>query len=261
MSAPSDVADLRAALDHAIAEGPDSCIDRVVVLDETTSTQDEARRRCEGRPGLLVVASRQTGGRGRLGRRWIDDQPLGLAATFVLPAPTNPGLLSLQAGLAACLLCEAALDGRTLGVRWPNDVVTREPHERKLAGVLVEQADGLAFLGIGINVLHALADFDPALAGRAASLRLMGSTWDRPHAAAFLISVLSRCLSLEGPDLLRAWHPRDTLARSRRTFEHAGQRYTGQVLGIDPLSHIELMDEAKGLTRLPALTTSMIHDP
>ena len=43
-------------------------LDRVVVLAETASTQDAALRHAGGKPGLLCMTGRQTGGRGRLGR-------------------------------------------------------------------------------------------------------------------------------------------------------------------------------------------------
>ena len=50
------------------AGGP---FDRVVVVPETSSTQDAARR-LDREPGTVVIACRQTAGRGRLGRTWAD---------------------------------------------------------------------------------------------------------------------------------------------------------------------------------------------
>ncbi|MDA0214648.1 MAG: biotin--[acetyl-CoA-carboxylase] ligase, partial [Planctomycetota bacterium] len=48
----------------------------VTVLRETASTQDHARNL---EVGSVVVAGRQTAGRGRLGRSWIDTAEDGLA--------------------------------------------------------------------------------------------------------------------------------------------------------------------------------------
>src|SRR4051812_45233653 len=75
---------------------------RVVVVEEAEPTQDAALERSAGEPGLVLVASRQTRGRGRLGRAWIQRDGLGLAATFVLSADAFPAdRLSIAAGVAA----------------------------------------------------------------------------------------------------------------------------------------------------------------
>src|SRR5438552_2644495 len=145
----------------AISQRQHRFIHRVEVLDETPSTQDAARLLAAGEPGLAVFALRQTSGRGRLGRIWTQYLDLGLAATFVLDGLSfSRAHLSLGCGLAAAATIEALIPAHVaprIGLRWPNDVVER-PSGRKLAGVLIESADSLAFAGIGINVLHTAAD-------------------------------------------------------------------------------------------------------
>lgn len=96
-------------------------------------------------PGLVVVADRQTAGRGRAGRRWTDavDGPRGpgsLAVSATLRPPgQRAGLVSLAAGLAVLdgyggrgALRDAGVDAT---VKWPNDVLL---DGRKAAGILVE---------------------------------------------------------------------------------------------------------------------------
>ncbi|MBN2113111.1 MAG: biotin--[acetyl-CoA-carboxylase] ligase [Acidimicrobiia bacterium] len=114
-------------------------------MEETASTQDEARRRFAGFP-LLVVAARQTAGRGRRGRAW-ETAPRALAATLALrlawPEATWPRL-TLVAGLAAC----RAL-GPGVGLEWPNDLVQGS---RKIGGLLTEAAGDVVAVGLGVNL-------------------------------------------------------------------------------------------------------------
>ncbi|MFN0134190.1 MAG: biotin--[acetyl-CoA-carboxylase] ligase [Phycisphaerales bacterium] len=250
-----DLSSWAAALKAAIARDRPRIVDRVVVLAEVASTQDEARARAAGRPGLLVIAARQTAGRGRLGRAWLDAEGEGLAATFALaaPAPSAQGRVSIAAGLAACRACESAI-AAPLRLRWPNDVVA--PDGRKLAGVLIEARDGLLLVGIGINVRQTA--FPPTLA--AASLHQLGSSWSRADASLALLRELDACLALGDADLLREWTARDALRGTRRTFLHNGIRHTGLVESISPAAEICLrLDDGRSLS-LPAATTSLLHE-
>ncbi|MDP6601954.1 MAG: hypothetical protein QGH76_06620, partial [Phycisphaerales bacterium] len=63
---------------------------------------------------------------------------------------------------------------------------------RKLAGVLIEQADGLAVIGVGINVGH--VDWPPELQDHAISLQDAGVSTDR-------MGVLELVL----PAIVQAW--------------------------------------------------------
>lgn len=127
----------------------------VEVLPEIDSSNTELMRRCragQAEPTLLV-AERQTAGRGRLGRKW--HTPPGSALTFSLGLAMKPadwGGLSLAVGtsLAESL---AQASGADIGLKWPNDLWLGSA---KLAGILVETASvGSAryvIVGVGINV-------------------------------------------------------------------------------------------------------------
>ena len=122
--------------------------------------------------GALVVAERQTAGRGRHGRAWTDAPGQSLLFSLVL-RPTLPpdrlGLVPLAAGLAVAEAAETF--GVRASVKWPNDV---RVDGQKLAGVLTEATwAGVAstvILGIGVNVGQAA--FPEPLADLATSLRL-----------------------------------------------------------------------------------------
>jgi BirA family biotin operon repressor/biotin-[acetyl-CoA-carboxylase] ligase len=111
----------------------------VEVLPEIDSTNTELMRRA--RAGqlepILLVAERQTAGRGRLGRTWsgaADGEIPSLTFSLGLPlAPPDWSGLSLAVGLAvvACLHPE-------LRLKWPNDIWLQD---RKLGGILIETAN------------------------------------------------------------------------------------------------------------------------
>lgn len=262
------------AIEAVLREERLGLVRRVMVLAETESTQDAALRASADGMSSLVVADRQTGGRGRLGRQWVQGEAhgegtqqkaargLGVAATFALvKRDVPPARLSIAAGLAACRACESVLGGRVaLGLRWPNDVVERGGSQRKLAGVLVEAKGETALVGIGINVRHEEEDFPAVLGGRAVSTSMLGSDASRLDVLIELVRQLDRTLAVDADSLAAEWSKRDILVGSRRVFEHAGHRYEGTVQGVQPTSHIDLTTEDGRRLQLPALTTSLVHE-
>ena len=133
---------------------PDGLWTDLQVKDETGSTNADAVSAAHaGTPeGLVVVAERQTAGRGRLDRRWESPARAGLTLSVLLRPVTVPpsryGWLPLLAGVA---LVEAV---RRLGtveavLKWPNDLLIGE---RKCAGILAESAAHAVIIGIGLNV-------------------------------------------------------------------------------------------------------------
>src|SRR5438128_2242402 len=96
----------------------------VLRLGTVTSTQDVAR---DLAVGSTVMADYQTGGRGRLERRWVSPAGTALLVSFVLKP--NP-VLSLAAGVAAAEAC-----GPRVRLKWPNDLLF---NGRKVGGILVE---------------------------------------------------------------------------------------------------------------------------
>ena len=173
-----------------VVASDDDILQRVIVLRETESTQDAARR-FGPRAGDVVVAWRQTAGRGRLGRTWADTREDGVALSIVIPAGP-PQRLALALAIAVADAAQQLLQ-RPVGIKWPNDIVV---DRRKLAGILVEQSGPLAVAGIGMNV--AQKTWPQELADRAVSLAQLGRTVDRLDV---IVTVLeSLCRALGQPD-------------------------------------------------------------
>lgn len=125
---------------------------------EVDSTNTKARSLvAEGAPqGTLVVAEYQTGGRGRLGRRWYSPPGQGLYLSLII----RPDL-SLQEApklnmLLAVVTAEATAEksGQPVDLKWPNDIVI---NGRKAGGILIEIGSDMdrleyAIAGVGLNV-------------------------------------------------------------------------------------------------------------
>ena len=119
--------------------------------DEVGSTQDVAREAVrEGSVGpVLIVTQRQSGGRGRRGRRWVH-APGGLAFTLAIEVP--PDAPAAWPTMAAALGAARAIEAHTgiaLGIKWPNDLVHGG---RKVGGVLAEAHGPWSLVGVGLNV-------------------------------------------------------------------------------------------------------------
>jgi len=123
----------------------------IVELESAESTQDEARARADATNPVLVIAGNQRAGRGRLGRTWVEpDRALYSSLAFQPVWPTSAwSRIPLVAGLAVREAI-AQLCGITVGLRWPNDLMSEVG---KVGGLLVESGDGIALVGCGINLL------------------------------------------------------------------------------------------------------------
>lgn len=131
------------------------------ILDECDSSNTQLMQRADaGAPtGTVIVARRQTAGRGRRGRVWqsAPDSSLSFSLLWRFPETTNLSGLSLMVGLALVRALNH-MNVRGLSLKWPNDVLL---NGRKLAGVLIELASSshapekrrpAAIIGIGINL-------------------------------------------------------------------------------------------------------------
>jgi len=170
--------------------------------DSVPSTNDAAFALAQegAEHGEVVVAERQTRGKGRRGRVWESPPGLNLYLSVVLrpelPPQRAPELTLVGAVAVAETLREA---GAAADIKWPNDVLVAG---RKVAGLLTElSADTerirFAILGIGVNLNARREDFPPELAAQATSLReARGEAVPRALFTAALLANLERWLNV-----------------------------------------------------------------
>lgn len=148
----------------------------VVYREELDSTNAHAAHLADSGAthGTLVVAGRQTAGRGRRGRTWESPEGGNLYLSLIL-RPKLTASRAFEFTLLSAVALAEALEacGVETSIKWPNDV---EIDGLKVAGILSELAtnpDGSirwVILGIGVNVNVSPDAFPPEVRTRATSL-------------------------------------------------------------------------------------------
>lgn len=141
----------------------------VIVHDSLSSTNAAAVKLVGEQMSapFIVLAERQTAGRGRRGRKWVS--PFGENIYYSLTLRIDGGMrqiegLSLLVGLAVLKTLRAS-GVQQAGLKWPNDVLVGQ---RKIAGILLELIGDPAdvchvIIGVGINVnMTDVAEVDQA---------------------------------------------------------------------------------------------------
>jgi len=158
--------------------GPCTIGREIVVLEETTSTNDVVLQMANGGApeGIVVFAEHQSAGRGQRGNVWESAPGKGLWFSVLLrpkAAISDP----VQLAQRTAQIVATTIQGQfylSATVKLPNDIYIGDC---KVAGVLVEmraqpKAPHLAVLGIGVNVNQTPHDFSEELRKRATSLAI-----------------------------------------------------------------------------------------
>ena len=120
---------------------------------ETESTNTLARDMAGSvDEGTVVIAESQTGGRGRMGRKWISPEG-GIWLSVILKPkmqPLHAPRITLLAGVAvAKTIREFGLQAK---IKWPNDVLI---NGKKVCGILTEigaEMDSIQYVVVGVGI-------------------------------------------------------------------------------------------------------------
>ena len=234
-----------------------------VILETVDSTMAEASRIAPEISGpTWVFAHRQTAGRGRRGRDWVDPQG-NFAATLVMRQIEPAATLALRSFVASLALYDTMVattgNSQSFSLKWPNDVLL---NGGKLAGILLEsvatgdQNSHLA-VGIGIN-LENVPKVGEIESGAVRPVSLVMET-------GLFITPLE-CLTLLGPAYAKWEHKFSTygfapireawLTRAARlgqviTARTGQQELTGTFDTIDDAGQL-ILSTAKGRRAIPA---------
>jgi len=139
-------------------------------FDTIDSTQNQALKMADdaANNGSVIVASKQTGGRGRSGRKWISPKG-GIWLSIILQPKFDISVTTLFP-IASALALSIAIE-KTFSIKpelkWPNDLTV---NGKKLAGMLVDvslesnRIENLV-LGVGINFDVNVKQIEKALKG------------------------------------------------------------------------------------------------
>ncbi|RZU99717.1 BirA family biotin operon repressor/biotin-[acetyl-CoA-carboxylase] ligase [Spiribacter vilamensis] len=193
----------------------------------------------------VVIADRQTKGRGRQGRKWASP-PGGLYVSVGLPLASMqsiPPALSLLIGLQLVESLHArGFSG--IQLKWPNDLVV---DGAKLAGLLVERLPHTLIAGVGVNVegsrVHDLPSDRQAIGLRQLSDQPIGDQLLGTLAGAVLEATTWSPSQAER--LLRErWPVFDALAGRNIVVEQSGgTTLAGRVAGITTTGELRLITD------------------
>ncbi|MBS0663202.1 MAG: biotin--[acetyl-CoA-carboxylase] ligase [Verrucomicrobia bacterium] len=217
----------------------------LTLLEEVDSTNDEAARQLStGRTApFVIIARRQTRGRGRLGRTWHSEANGNLYASFAFRPQLPPARMptfTLWMGVNICELI-ANFCRTAPGIKWPNDILF---DGRKAGGMLTEarvDADQIRDLvfGLGLNLNSPAGSWPSDLARRAISLaEQTAEPLDPNRFTAALIGRVRIAYEqfIEGShrdSFADLWNRHDVLRGKPVTVLQGPKRFSGVAAGVD----------------------------
>ena len=226
---------------------------QIQVYDEIDSTNNLAKMlTSQGYPhGTVIIADRQTEGRGRMGRSFVSPAGTGIYMSLILRPEYGLDCAPLMTSAAACGVAEAIEEmcGTHVMIKWVNDVYI---HGKKVSGILTEASLGLemkildfAVIGIGVNVRSVKDKFDSDLSRIATSIEdETGLKLDRNVLCAKMLNKLEKYLDMvESKSFLDEYRSRELLTGNVITTNVGGETLKGIAMGID--------DNANLIMKLP----------
>ena len=137
--------------------------------------KEKAFHRAEGiNEGTLIIAERQSAGKGRLGREWFSPAG-GIWFSIILYPQLSPSYISRITLMTAVALVKAIKICTQIKsqIKWPNDILV---NEKKVCGILTEMSAELDIInwvvvGIGVNVNIKQQEFPEDIRERTTSLK------------------------------------------------------------------------------------------
>ena len=236
-------------LERVVAE---TLVQQVQYHESVDSTNTTALAACQQEnltTPLLILAGKQTAGRGRGSHQWWST-----AGSLTFSLVINPSNLeieprdwpraSLTTGLALCLALDELLESPALTLKWPNDVLL---DQRKISGILLEGTAGRLVIGIGINVNCSFQEAPDSLRSTATSL--LDATGRKFSLDDVLIRILQqldqqlRRLACHDTTLLTDWQQRCQLTGRNLEVTTENRQFRGVCQGIDQHGALVLMTE------------------
>jgi BirA family biotin operon repressor/biotin-[acetyl-CoA-carboxylase] ligase len=219
---------------------------RVLVLAETTSTQDELLIRNLTK-GDVVVAEYQSKGRGRLDRSFESKKYAGLTFSFIPNLNLDRELWGSFPILVGATLADlfSELTNLDFKSKWPNDVISKS--NQKLLGILTEIKNDQIHCGIGINVNTSKADLPVE---NATSLFLeTGKEFDRNLLLAEILTRIEKSINLlqTNPEAAREYAKSNcgTIGQEIEVQPVTGESYQAKAIDLSLAGELVLANGEK----------------
>ncbi|VVB97584.1 Putative biotin ligase [uncultured archaeon] len=210
-------------------------------FEETESTNIIAREIAgQADEGTVVIAESQTGGRGRLGRKWISPEGGIWLSIIIKPRiqPLHASRITLLAGVSVAKTISSY--GIQAKIKWPNDVLI---NGKKVCGILTEVGAEIdlidyCIVGIGIDANVDTESFPNEIRDGSTSLKKeLGREIDRIGFVQRLLLEFEELYLLfqkdDFPSILEEWRNMSaTIGEWVKITTHAATIY-GEAVGVD----------------------------
>ena len=217
----------------------------IVSVEETGSTNDDLKayvRSVSLEVPRLLVARRQTSGRGTRGRRWVTDDT-SLTFSIALPMETGGGPLTLQplaAGIGVCRVLR--MFGVNAFVKWPNDIWF---DGGKAGGILCESlrdaaGEKIFIAGIGLNAKAGTGKTTHGWPMTGLGMNIWQSDAGKRAVLVCFADVLTQICTSEWAQITALWPQFDAFLGKKIYFQTDTTEIHGTVLGMDETGRLLL---------------------
>lgn len=220
----------------------------IIIFEELPSTNTYAKELAAkgAAHGTTVIADYQTGGKGRLGRRFESPSGAGLYMSVIIRPDFDISLAPMITTAAAVAAAEAVekLCCADIRIKWVNDLYL---NGRKICGILTEAAINpmlkkldYAVIGIGINVCR--CEFPDEIKDIATSIEAeTGKIIDRNKLCGEILSRLEYyIMNIEKKVHLSEYRRRELLTGNYITANAGSEVVEGYAVGIDDNANLIL---------------------
>ena len=260
-------------LPSEIEEGLDTKVfgkGNIIYFKETDSTNIKAKDlAAKGAPeGTVVVAEKQTKGRGRRGRSWFSPSGDGIYTSLILRPTMSPGETPRITLMTAVAMAEALLSLTQLKIRikWPNDILV---NGKKIAGILTEistEMDGVNYIivGLGLNVNTPAESFPAEIKGEATSILIeTGKQFPRAPLVREYLRWYEKYYEIFNKrgfeSIIHRWKELADIAGQQIVVDVLGEKYIGEVLDVDSDGVLILRDSKGNTHRIFSGDVTLMH--
>jgi BirA family biotin operon repressor/biotin-[acetyl-CoA-carboxylase] ligase len=233
----------------------------IIYLKETDSTNTRAKElAAQGAPeGTLVIAEKQTKGRGRRGRSWFSPTGDGIYFSLILRPAISPGETPRITLMTAVVLAETliSLMKLKLRIKWPNDILV---NGKKLAGILTEistEMDAVNYIvvGLGMNVNTRFENFSSEIKENATSILIeTGKQFPRIKLIQNYLKLYEKHYDMFKKNnfepIMNRWRELADIIGKQIRVDIIGKTHTGKVIDVDDDGVLILKDDQGKLQRI-----------
>ncbi|MDD5944382.1 MAG: biotin--[acetyl-CoA-carboxylase] ligase, partial [Clostridia bacterium] len=242
--------DLNKISEGAIKKSADSSW-KFVILDEVDSTNNYAKELAVAgeKENTVVIAEKQTGGRGRIGRPFYSPKGDGLYMSILCRPKLSVDIAPLITSYTAVAVAKAVekLCGHEVNIKWVNDIYM---NGRKICGILTEAGfdfeGGMidyAVIGIGVNVYG--IDFPEEIKNIASSVeKETGKRISRNELAAEILNNLSKMpTEIVKKEYLDIYREKSNVIGRKVTVSCGGSTFDALAVEIDDNAALKVMTD------------------